>query len=152
MTEEKNFQTARKEAVAAAPRPTQLGMASDEIADAVRTVRELDDTHLTYSWQWITMFTGVSDEECTTYFEAKLLGRVEEHRLVDWPGAGRRALQVRLPNPVGEWKTAVLAQAHCERLFEDDSDCAPEVVVRNSRPHHVLKDYGKKKLPKKAEQ
>jgi hypothetical protein len=139
----------RREQVGAAPRPTLLGAASDEIAEAVRHVRETPDTWKVYEKVWTRQGVYAAAPPAQAAFDVKFAGRVEDD---DWrivpvpwgPHAADRMVEVRLWTTVSEWKTRDLAEEWA--VAQAASDRQFRIVARSSREETLLREYGVKKL------
>ena len=114
-------------------------------SEAVAEVRETQDVHRVYVYEWITMFTSRSKEKCEARFEERYRDRVRED---DWRitvvGDTHYELQLRLPNVTAEWKTAKLAYAYVAEKGWGNVEAT--VVARNSKADHDLRKYGMVKI------
>lgn len=144
----------RREQVGAEPRPTRLSQV--DLREQAGAVREADDLHRLYRPEWVSVHVEAAvdgdrtpealTEAALAHFDAHYDGRVHSGDMrLAVAGAGptaRVALQLRLPNLKGEFKTAALAHAHATGQGWDDYT----VVGRNTKADHELRGYGVKKL------
>lgn len=114
-------------------------------SEAVAEVRETEDVHRVYVYEWIAMFSARSKEKCLARFEERYRDRVRED---DWRIAvvadDYYELQLRLPNVVAEWKTAKLAYDYVGEKGWGNAEAT--VVARNSKADHDLRKYGMVKI------
>lgn len=114
-------------------------------SEAVAEVRETEDVHRVYVYEWIAMFSARSKEKCLARFEERYRDRVRED---DWRvtvvSADYYELQLRLPNVVAEWKTAKLAYDYVAEKGWGNAEAT--VVARNSKADHDLRKYGTVKI------
>jgi hypothetical protein len=115
-------------------------------------VEELD-TWKVYVKDWLIVFTSPTDSElgmaeCSVVFDDKFDGRVKESDSRITPmfdtGLTKYYLELRLWNPVGEFKTEELAKDFAVSVYTAHPEFL--IVGRNSRDEQVLQDYGKVKL------
>jgi len=145
----------RRDQVKAFDRPEKLS--DTDIASEVQLARETADTFKVYVPEWVIMFTSKAPHaeggqaEAEAFFATKYEGRVEDTD-VRYEPASRvfpdkfpTRLFLRLPNVKGEFKTKL----HADDFVEKSGLAEAQVVARNSRNEHKLKDYGIKKLLKK---
>lgn len=131
------------------PRPKRLS--HTDIGEHIAEVRETDDVYRLYRPEWITVFAATGTDAtrmAEEFFALKYAGRVYERdvRYVVL-GSGVTAmvqLRLRLPNVVGEFKYAHLAQQHAETHGFDDY----RIVARNSKDDHDIRSYGVRRLPR----
>lgn len=151
MVTEPSPQQARKEEVAALPRPSQVaGKTSAEISADARKVARQDDLWKVYRREWIRHFTG-TEEDARLHFEARFAGRVEDEHVAyrTNPHTGLTVLELAIWNYVGEFKTRELAEEFAGTLSDGTRVFSPlelEIVGRNSPEEARLKGYSVKKI------
>lgn len=125
------------------PRPQQIaGMDSSGIVSATK---ELASTWRVYRKEWVFDSRHESFEAGLLHSDETYQGRIEPEDIQLSPdnGGDGVVVQVRRWNVAGEWKTHDRAIKHADSL-KDRFEV--QVVARNSRQEHVLKQYGVLKL------
>lgn len=122
------------------PRPTRLG--DVDVHEAVSAVRETPDLWKAYRPEWLITHTARTEAECAAVFHASHAGRIRDEDVRYREHVGLWALELRLPNLKGEFKTRELA----DRYATEQVDQNTVVVARSSRDEMKLLEYGKRKL------
>lgn len=111
------------------------------------------DTWQVYVQDWLIVFTSHSESElghaeCMALFVEKYEGRVRGPDMKVVPvfdiGVTKYYLELRLWNPLGEFKTEELAKDFADTVKESHPEFL--IVGRNSREEQVLQDYSKVKM------
>lgn len=146
VSDERHAIVDRREQISQEPRPKPIyGKAEVEVETA--------DVWRVYHREWITVFRSqnhgrLARSEIDHFYAVKYKGRVKESEVrviptsqknpEEWPWL----LQLKLPNLMGEFKHEDDAVAYIGNVL----DGVAELVRRNSKPDHRLRNYGKNML------
>lgn len=123
------------------------GKSSGEIASAVK---EIESTHRVYWRTWLAESRHETAEEAEESLRARFEGRLrpEDMRVTeDLESSKPHVAATRRWTVHSEWKHEESAEAERDALLDEGRAAEDvEVVARNSRREHVLKQVGKVKM------